>query len=110
MKIGETKLNLAEMQPNRLSARCAGFGLILWTSGANRRFKFHKRSQLFIGVHNETLSVAADVRPQRSSFARENPRLSHHRGPNMMLESTVETCAGYIFCCYLRERLPLGCR
>jgi hypothetical protein len=26
---------------------------------ANRRFKFQKRSQLFIGVHNETLSVIA---------------------------------------------------
>jgi hypothetical protein len=25
----------------------------------NRRFNFHKRSQLFIRVHNETLSVAA---------------------------------------------------
>ena len=26
---------------------------------ANRRFEFHKRSQLFIRVHNESLSVAA---------------------------------------------------
>jgi len=25
----------------------------------NRRFQFQKRSQLFIGTHNETLSVAA---------------------------------------------------
>jgi hypothetical protein len=25
----------------------------------NRRFKFHKRSQLFIRTHNETLSVVA---------------------------------------------------
>jgi hypothetical protein len=25
----------------------------------NCRFQFHKRSQLFIGTHNETLSVAA---------------------------------------------------
>src|SRR2546430_1153666 len=25
----------------------------------NRRFEFHKRSQLFIGSHNETLAVAA---------------------------------------------------
>jgi hypothetical protein len=30
----------------------------------NRRFQFHKRSQLFIRVHNETLSVAA-MRLQR---------------------------------------------
>jgi hypothetical protein len=27
--------------------------------GANRRFKFHKRGQLFLRMHNETLSVAA---------------------------------------------------
>ena len=33
--------------------------LILWTDGANRRFEFHKRSQPFLRVHNETLSVAA---------------------------------------------------
>jgi hypothetical protein len=26
---------------------------------ASRRFKFHKRSELFIRVHNETLSVVA---------------------------------------------------
>ena len=29
---------------------------------ASRRFKFNKRSQLLIRVHNETLSVAANVR------------------------------------------------
>jgi len=28
-------------------------------ASADRRFKFHKRSQLFIRTHNETLSVAA---------------------------------------------------
>jgi hypothetical protein len=28
-------------------------------TGASRHFKFQKRSQLFICVHNETLSVAA---------------------------------------------------
>jgi hypothetical protein len=28
-------------------------------ANANRFFQFHKRSQLFIGVHNETLSVGA---------------------------------------------------
>jgi hypothetical protein len=26
---------------------------------ANRRFQFQKRSQLFVGVHNEALTVAA---------------------------------------------------
>jgi hypothetical protein len=31
--------------------------LILPTHGPNRRFKFHKRGQHFIGVHNVTLSV-----------------------------------------------------
>ena len=35
---------------------------------ANRRFNFHKRCQLFIRVHNETLSVAAMrvCNPERS--------------------------------------------
>ena len=28
-------------------------------AGANRRFEFQKRSQLFIRVHNEALTVAA---------------------------------------------------
>jgi hypothetical protein len=28
-------------------------------AGANRRFQFNKRSQLFIGTRNETLPVAA---------------------------------------------------
>jgi hypothetical protein len=27
-------------------------------ASANRRFEFRKRGQLFLGVHNETLSVA----------------------------------------------------
>jgi hypothetical protein len=29
-----------------------------FSASANRRFQFHKHSQLFIGVHNETFSVA----------------------------------------------------
>jgi hypothetical protein len=33
--------------------------LMLTTNGANRRFQFQKRGQLFIGVHDETPSVAA---------------------------------------------------
>jgi hypothetical protein len=33
--------------------------LILWTDCSNRGFQFHKRGQLFIRTHNETLSVAA---------------------------------------------------
>ena len=36
-----------------------GFLLVPLISGANRCFKFQKRSQLFISAHNETLSVAA---------------------------------------------------
>ena len=30
-----------------------------FAANANRRFKFHKRSQLFLRAHNVTLSVAA---------------------------------------------------
>jgi hypothetical protein len=33
-----------------------------FAAGANRRFKFQKRSQLFIRMHDETLSVVAMVR------------------------------------------------
>ena len=29
------------------------------SAGSNRRFEFQKRSQLLIGTHNETLTVAA---------------------------------------------------
>jgi hypothetical protein len=32
---------------------------MMLTKKANRRFEFQKRSQLFIGAHNETLSVVA---------------------------------------------------
>src|SRR5437016_8641938 len=46
-----------------LTRRCnltgCGFVVILSTDDSNRRFKFNKRSQLFIRTHNETLSVAA---------------------------------------------------
>jgi hypothetical protein len=40
-------------------------------SSANCRFKFQKRSQLFIRAHNETLSVVAVCvnDPDRSPFA-----------------------------------------
>jgi hypothetical protein len=36
-----------------------GFLLVRLISGANRRYQFQKRSQLFIRAHNEPLSVAA---------------------------------------------------
>jgi hypothetical protein len=39
---------------------------------AGRRFQFHKRRQLFIGVHNETLSVAG-VREQARLFVLHDP-------------------------------------
>jgi hypothetical protein len=48
--------------------------LILRTDGANRRFEFEKRAQLFIGVRNETLSVAAMRVSNFRSFACWNPR------------------------------------
>src|SRR5207247_2266334 len=43
---GESRKNLV---------RCRG----QFAASANHRFKFHKRGQLFIRTHNETLSVAA---------------------------------------------------
>ena len=41
----------------------------------NCPFQFQKRSQLFIGTHNETLPVAAIARQQSRLFARRNQRL-----------------------------------
>jgi hypothetical protein len=42
-----------------------------FAASANRRFEFQKRRQLFIGMHNETLSIAAIrvCNPDRSPFA-----------------------------------------
>jgi len=51
-----------------------------WASRPNRRFKFDKRTQLFIGTHDEALSVAAMCRQQRRVFVGKNPRLK--RSPN----------------------------
>jgi hypothetical protein len=43
---------------------------------ANRRFEFHKRSQQFIGTHNETFSVAMRVNnPDCSPFAKAEAAL-----------------------------------
>jgi hypothetical protein len=42
-------------------------------SCSNRRFKFQKRSQLFIRAHNETLSVAAMPVSNERSFALGEP-------------------------------------
>jgi hypothetical protein len=47
----------------------------------NCRFQFHKRSQLFIGSNNETLSVVNGVRLQSRSFARRNQSLRHSPNP-----------------------------
>jgi hypothetical protein len=48
--------------------------------GANRRSQFKKRGQLFIRVHNETLSVVAMRINQSRLFARWNQSL--RRSPN----------------------------
>jgi hypothetical protein len=39
---------------DKTSPACRGYS----AASANRKFKFQKRSQLFIHVHNETLSIA----------------------------------------------------
>ncbi|PYJ93574.1 MAG: hypothetical protein DME62_08250 [Verrucomicrobia bacterium] len=46
---------------------------------SNRRFQFHERGQLFIGTHNETLSIAAmrvgdEDRSPPESMARTQPK------------------------------------
>jgi hypothetical protein len=45
-------------------------------AGSNRQFKLEKRRQLFIRLHDETLSVAA-MRVSNPLFARWNQRLTH---------------------------------
>jgi hypothetical protein len=74
LKVGRThdvqpNISAAERQAgaqSRLSLR-----LKLRCSGANRRFQFHKRRQLFIRAHNEPLPVAARHvhDPERSPVA-----------------------------------------
>jgi hypothetical protein len=49
---------------------------------ASRRFKFQKRRQLFIRMHNETLPVVADARLQSRTFARWNQSLRHSPTPS----------------------------
>jgi hypothetical protein len=63
---GSTPVTLKTFQPHRC-------GLISITVIVCDFFKFNKRRQLFIGVHNETLSVAANAREQSRLFARRNP-------------------------------------
>ena len=49
------------------------FRVGLCRTRADCRFQFHKRSQLFIRTHNETLSVAMRVNDP-DCFARHNPQ------------------------------------
>jgi len=46
-----------------------------FTATPNRRFQFHKRSQLFIRVHNETLSVAMRIDNKDRSGFDASPRI-----------------------------------
>jgi hypothetical protein len=54
------------------AARRDDLVLILWTDGANRRFQFNKRRQLFIRTHNETLPVVAMASATKIVRARES--------------------------------------
>jgi hypothetical protein len=51
--LGERLTDLARARLCQKRGECVN------TVFANRRFTFHKRSQLFVGMHNKTLSVAA---------------------------------------------------
>jgi hypothetical protein len=42
----------------------------------NRRFHFHKRSQLFIRAHNETLSAALRINNENRTKASASPSAS----------------------------------
>ena len=62
--LGERLTDLARARLCQKRGECVN------TVFANRRFTFHKRSQLFVGMHNKTLSVAAMCvcNPDRSPF------------------------------------------
>jgi len=49
------RIRLSDAESGKISLGCQAAK----AATANRRFQFYKRSQLFIRVHNETLSVAA---------------------------------------------------
>ena len=49
---------------------------ILFAASADRRFQFQKRGQLFIGVHNEALSVVAMCIRNPERFARKHDSAS----------------------------------
>ncbi len=51
---------------------------------ANRSFKFHKRSQLFICSHNVTLSVAAMCVNNPDCSSRCTPRLKYSPNSNQL--------------------------
>ena len=55
----------------------------------NRPFQFHKRSRLFIGAHNETLSVAV-VHQQSRSFKRAWTRNYHLSTSNYLTSAHVD--------------------
>jgi hypothetical protein len=68
---------------------------------ANRRFQFQKRSQLFIGMHNETLSRRRDVRQQPILFAPRESLLRHSSQlqPDLLrLSAMVSQYFGTSFC------------
>jgi hypothetical protein len=54
----QIQIRLAMLSFEKISSACQD----KFAAGANRRFKFQKRSQLFIRMHDETLSVVAMVR------------------------------------------------
>jgi hypothetical protein len=54
-----------------------GFLLVRLISGANRRFQFQKRAQLFICAHNETLSVVYESRLNRRWLADGERSVAH---------------------------------
>jgi len=57
--VGRSALSRIQILVSVLFAKNLGNLASQFGARANRRFEFHKRSQLFIRVHNETLAVAA---------------------------------------------------
>jgi hypothetical protein len=67
------RIRLATLSFEKISLACQD----KFATSPNRRFQLHKRSQLFIGLYNETLSIAAMRVGNAILFALRNRRLRH---------------------------------
>jgi hypothetical protein len=77
--------------------------LILSTDGTNRRFKFHKRSQPLIRVHDEVATIAMRVSNKdcsvrlQESIVEKQPQLEPAVTQRYVLQLALANRAGFIY-------------